>query len=237
MEASSPEEIIAWGVDRFAPYLTMATAFGPDNEVGTGPHRLSTRGQAIVTAPEALAWAGPQVQLTVESVDPRLSLFVGVAHDVDVRDFLDGAPRTRIDTIEIPWRLTTTAVPGSGFPKGDPSDVGWWLADAHGRGGASLAWRLPDTAADVVILDPLGGDGFAVDVTAAVVAPGAFVVGLALVVLGLGFAVFGWAVRTTGVAAPRGTHALRPISKRRASAGGPPCTLAGPRCWRRCRCW
>jgi phosphoadenosine phosphosulfate reductase len=30
LEASSPEDVIAWGVERFAPYLTMATAFGPE---------------------------------------------------------------------------------------------------------------------------------------------------------------------------------------------------------------
>ncbi len=30
LEAASPEEIIAWGVERYAPYLTMATAFGPE---------------------------------------------------------------------------------------------------------------------------------------------------------------------------------------------------------------
>jgi phosphoadenosine phosphosulfate reductase len=30
LEAAAPEEIIAWGVERFAPYLTMATAFGPE---------------------------------------------------------------------------------------------------------------------------------------------------------------------------------------------------------------
>lgn len=30
LETASPEEIIAWGVERFAPYLTMATAFGPE---------------------------------------------------------------------------------------------------------------------------------------------------------------------------------------------------------------
>jgi hypothetical protein len=212
--------LIALGVLSVLMGSALAAAFGPDNEMGTGPHRLSTRGQAIVSAPEALAWAGPQVRLTVDSVDPGRSLFLGVGHDVDVRDFLDGAARTRIDTIEIPWRVTTTPISGSGFPKGAPADVGWWLADAHGRGSATLTWRLPDTAADVVILDPFGGDGLVVDVTAAVVAPGAFVVGLALVVLGLGFAVFGWAMRTTGVRAPRGTHALRPLSKRRAGAGG-----------------
>ena len=30
LETASPEEIIAWAVERYAPYLTMATAFGPE---------------------------------------------------------------------------------------------------------------------------------------------------------------------------------------------------------------
>jgi phosphoadenosine phosphosulfate reductase len=30
LEMATPEEIIAWGVEHYAPYLTMATAFGPE---------------------------------------------------------------------------------------------------------------------------------------------------------------------------------------------------------------
>src|SRR5262245_53199966 len=30
LETGKPEEIIAWGVEHYAPYLTMATAFGPE---------------------------------------------------------------------------------------------------------------------------------------------------------------------------------------------------------------
>src|SRR3954465_9333245 len=30
LEKASPEEIISWGVEHYAPYLTMATAFGPE---------------------------------------------------------------------------------------------------------------------------------------------------------------------------------------------------------------
>src|SRR5437868_6396560 len=30
LESAPPEEIIAWGVEHYAPYLTMATAFGPE---------------------------------------------------------------------------------------------------------------------------------------------------------------------------------------------------------------
>jgi hypothetical protein len=197
--------------------VALAVAVGPDDRMGTGPHRLSTAGRAIVTAPEALAYAGPTVELRVTSADPGRELFLGVGHDVDVRDFLADTPRTRIDTIEIPWRVTTTPVPGDGFPKGDPQDVGWWIADEQGRGQVTLTWRLPDTAADVVILGTDGTRGLTVDVHAAVVAPGAFVVGLALVVLGLGVVVFGWALRSSRPArpAPSGLHARRPAGSRR----------------------
>src|SRR5437868_178498 len=30
LENAAPEEIISWGVEHYAPYLTMATAFGPE---------------------------------------------------------------------------------------------------------------------------------------------------------------------------------------------------------------
>lgn len=30
LETATPEEIVAWGVEKFAPHLTMATAFGPE---------------------------------------------------------------------------------------------------------------------------------------------------------------------------------------------------------------
>jgi hypothetical protein len=195
----------------------LAVAFGPDDRVGTGPHRLTSRGPAIVTAPGALAYSGPRVQLTVTSADRDRRLFVGVGHDVDVRDFLADTPHTRVETIDVPWRVSTTPVRGDGVPRGAPGDVAWWSADAQGRGRAVLTWRLPDSAADVVILGR-GGAPLVVDVSAAVVVPGVFVVGLAAVVIGLGVAVFGWAVLTTRVA-PVGVHALRPSHRSRTARG------------------
>jgi hypothetical protein len=210
--------LVALGLLGVLVGVALAVAFGPDDRMGTGQHRLSTPGRAIVTAPEALAYSGPTVQLRVTSTDPQRELFLGVGHDVDVQDFLADTPRTRIDTIEIPWRVSTTPVPGDGFPKGDPQDVGWWIADERGRGHAVLTWRLPDTAADVVILGTDGTRGLTVDVTAAVVAPGVFVVGLALVVLGLGVVVFGWALRSSRPA-PAGLHARRPARRTRPRRG------------------
>ena len=212
--------LIALGVASVLAGVALAVGFGPDDRLATGPHRLSTPGQAIVTAPQALAYSGLQVQLTVRSAGGPRDLFVGVGHDVDVRDYLADTPRTRIDTIDIPWQVSTTELRGGGFPKGPPADLGWWIADEQGQGAVTLGWQLPDVAADVLILDRDGRDGLAVDVTAALVAPGVFVVGLGCVVLGLGVVVFGWAVLTTRVA-PRGVHALRadrvPGGRRRGS--------------------
>lgn len=198
--------LIALGVLSVVLGVALAVGFGPDDRMGTGPHRLSTPGQAIVTAPEALAFSGPKIELTVTA--PDRNLFLGVAHDVDVQDFLADTPRTRVDAIEVPWKVSTSQVSGSGVPKGSPEDANWWFADAHGRGRAVLTWALPESAADVVILDQQGRDGLAVHVTAAIVAPGVFVVGLAGVVIGVGLVVLGWAVLTTR-APVRGLHALR----------------------------
>ncbi|MDQ4006867.1 MAG: hypothetical protein M3211_02070, partial [Actinomycetota bacterium] len=150
--------LIALGVLSVLAGVALVAAFGPDDRMATGPHRLSTPGQAIVTAPEALAYAGPRVELTVRSVGGARDLFVGVGHDVDVRDFLDATPRTRIDTIDIPWQVSTTRLPGGGFPKGPPAGLGWWIAEAQGRGAVTLRWHLPDVAADVLILDRDGRD-------------------------------------------------------------------------------
>lgn len=219
MRRSGGLALIALGVLSVLVGVTFAVAFGPDDRLSTGPHRLSSPGPVIVTAPQALAYAGPRVELRVTAERPGTPLFLGVAHDVDVRDFLGDTPRTMIETIAIPWDVTTRQVRGDGSPKGSPQQPGWWIAQARGEGETAMMWTLPDSAADVVILDEDGQGGLTVEVTAALLAPGAFVAGLAGVVLGLGIGVFGWAVLTTRVA-PRGVHALRRGRRVRTSATG-----------------
>jgi hypothetical protein len=207
--------LIVLGVAGMLAGCLLAVSFGPDDRMGTGPHRLTSPGPAIATAPEALAYSGPRVQLTVTSTDRDRQLFVGVGHDVDVSDFLAGTPHTRVQTIDIPWRVSVVRVPGDGPPEAAPGRLAWWTAEARGRGRAVLTWRLPDSASDVVILGG-GAARLAVDVTAALLVPGVFVVGLAAVVIGLGVGVFGWAVLTTRVT-PVGAHALRPLRPRHSS--------------------
>jgi len=186
----------------------LAVAFGPDDRLATGPHVVRSETSLITTGPQAIALAGPRVELAVTSSGEPRNLFVGVGHHVDVSDLLGETPRTRVDRIDLPWALTTSQVGTGGTPRASPLDVQWWYAQAEGDGRAVLTWTLPEYGGDVVIADLDGGDELSVDVTAAVLAPGAFVVGAAMVVIGLGVAVFGWAVLTTRVR-PRGVHANR----------------------------
>jgi hypothetical protein len=210
--------LIALGVLSVLVGCLLAVVFGPDDRVGTGPHRLTSAGPAITTAPGALAYSGPRVQLTVTSAERGRDLFVGVGHDVDVRDFLADTPYARVDTIDIPWRVSLTRVPGDGVPRAAPEKLAWWTAEAQGRGRAVLTWRLPDSASDVVVVGR-GSGGLTVDVSAALLLPGVFVVGLAAAVIGLGVGVFGWALLTTRVV-PVGAHALRAPRPSHRSARG-----------------
>lgn len=189
----------------------LAVAFGPDDRLGTGPHRLSSEASVITTAPHAIVYAGPEVELTVTSRGGARDLFVGVGHHVDVVDLLADTRRTRVERIDLPWEVSTSTVGGSGSPRAAPTEVDWWYAQATGDGAATISWTLPEDGGDVVIADLAGRDGLTVDITAAVLVPGVFVVGAAMLVIGVGIAVLGWAVLTSGErprrrAANRGDH-------------------------------
>lgn len=169
---------------------TAAVVFGPDNEVASGPHSFASDGTAIATAPEAIQYAGPTVRIAVVSSSDR-PLFVGLAHDVDVRDYLAGSAYTRVDSLDLPWDTTTSRVGGQDTPGRPPAELDWWLVSDTGPGKASLAFTLPDDAVDVVVANADLRPHLRVQATVTVVRPGAFVGGLAAALAGLGLAAVG----------------------------------------------
>lgn len=175
---------------------TAAVVFGPDDRVSTGPHRLSSTGTAIATAPSVLRYAGPRLEITVTSRDPRCTVFVGVGSDVDVTDYLTAVEHSRVDAVELPWRARTTAVRGEPAPGAPPAGLDWWLVRREGRGGATVAFRLPDAEVDVVAMDSRLTPRFAADVTVTWIQHGAFLGAVALGVGGVGASVAGWLLRS-----------------------------------------
>src|SRR4051812_15540799 len=121
-----------------------ALAFGPDNRVATAPHAFTSTSAVIATAPAALAYSGPTLEVTAAAPDRRV--FVGLGHDVDVRDYLAPTAYTRIDTIDVPWSTKTTAVDGDLDPAALPRDTDFWLVSATGKDRATLRFPMPDAA-------------------------------------------------------------------------------------------
>jgi hypothetical protein len=185
--------------------LALAVTFGPDDRVSSGPHRFESKGAAIITAPAALAYSGPTLEVTATS--PGRPLFVGLAYDVDVRDYLANTSYTRIDDIDLPWKTTASTVDGDGLPVKRPVDVDMWLVSSQGDGTSSLRFTLPDSAVDLVVMDGDLDEGIAADVTMRLVEDGAFLAGVALSLSGLGIAAAGWLSQRT--AAP-GSGGRRP---------------------------
>lgn len=177
------------GVAALVVASAAAIAFGPDDTVALGPHELTTTGTALVTAPRVLPYAGPTLEVTATAVHGRSSVFVGVGHDVDVRDYLSHAAYTQIDEVSLPWRAHTTAVPGRRHAGTSPAELTWWLTSASRRGGATVTFPLPDAPIDVVIMDLDRAPGFTTEVTVRVVQEGVFAGAVGLLLGGVGLLV------------------------------------------------
>jgi len=196
---------------------TAAAVFGPDNEVASGPHPFASDGTAIATAPAAIRYAGPTVRVTVVSSKQR-PMFVGLAHDVDVRDYLAGSAYTRVDTVDLPWESTTSRVVGKDTPDRPPAELDWWLVSDTGP-EVSLTFTLPDDSVDIVVTNANLRPRVRVQATVTVVRPGAFVGGLAAALAGLGMGGVG-AVLLRRLRDQAGGHRRTPSRGRRATSSG-----------------
>ena len=169
----------------------VAVVFGPDDEATTRED-VATHGAALVTVPRAIPYAGPRVDITAQARDPGRQLFAGVAHDVDVRDFVGGVARTEVTSIGFPLHLSTKDLGGSLDLPADPAALDIWITHVEGVGNVELSFRLPETADDVVILSTDGRPIGRLTVAASLVLPGVFAGALAGVVVGLGLGLAGW---------------------------------------------
>ncbi len=209
--------LVMLGVAALIGGAAVAVAFGPDDTLAVGPHELSTTGVALISAPGALSYAGPTLQVTAAAEQPSSLVFVGVGHDVDVRDYLSDAAYTQIDKVSLPWRARTTSVPGRSQPILNPAELSWWLTAGSGRGVATVTFPLLDAPIDVVVIVDRA-PGFTTEVTVRVLQEGVFAGAMGVLLGGGGLLVAGRLIvrgrsasaqRTAGVPSLGGTSAIR----------------------------
>ena len=171
-----------------------AVVFGPDDLARTGPHALDTTEPVVASAPGAIGLAGPTVRVTA-TLPANRPVFLGLGNSVDVTSYVDGVALTRVDDVSLPWRLETSDVPGDAGLPAVPTTVDWWLASSAGTGEAVIATKLPDERSSLLVAALGDGSLDGLEVTVSYQVAGAFGVGLGLVGLAIGLAMFGLIAR------------------------------------------
>lgn len=168
----------------------VAFAVGPDDRMTTGTRTLDTDSRAVATSPSVLARHGPQVSVLVEVPDDK-PVFVGLAHSLDVADYLSSTSHLELTRYRVPWSVRTRAVEGEPQLPAAPTALDWWLEQASGVGGAELRFRLPDETVSLAVLAVGDSDLAGLRLTGAYEVPGAFGVAVGTTLAGLGAVVLG----------------------------------------------
>ncbi|MFI6833196.1 hypothetical protein ACIBG5_39200 [Kribbella sp. NPDC050241] len=165
-------------------FAGAAAAFwlvGPDNTISTGSQSLTSKGLAVITAPDLLDRHGPTLHVTATGTKP---VFVGVGQDLDVSNYLAGAAHTRVIRYDVPSTFSTQQMHG-GIPRlTPPGELDWWVAKSGGNGPRSIAWPIQDGTFDVVVMNANGSPAVGADVRFGVEVHRGF--GICLLVLGAG---------------------------------------------------
>lgn len=181
--------------------LGYAFGRGDDGYFDTTIDRLASSGVAITA--EDITFAAdpgsPDWVLDVLDADVRLrasnsterNLFIGIGREADVDRYLAGVAHDEItdlvddlDPVYRTWPGTSTIAP--------PADQGFWAASATGPGDLELEWEATSGSWSAVLMNADGSPGVIADVN--VGAKAAFVLPLALMMLGAGVLFTGVAI-------------------------------------------
>lgn len=156
---------------------------GPDNTISTPSRKLASTGLAVVSAPTLLDRHGPTLHVSASGDKP---LFIGVAQDLDVRDYLSGVAHTRVISFDPPATFGTQDLRGGDKMLTPPGELDWWVAQSA-PGAQSISWPVQDGRYDVVVMNADGSPAVGAQVTFGVQVHRLF--GICLLVLGAGVVV------------------------------------------------
>lgn len=144
----------------------------------TTPERFESVTAGITTreidlgAGPGVAWQPlPRDWFTVRfQVEPRTDdeVFVGIARQRDVEDYLAGVAHDEIESIDYrPFEVTYQRRDGVSMAP-PPGEETFWVAEAEGSGPQELRWEVESGRWAVVVMNADGSPGVSVDVVAGV---------------------------------------------------------------------
>jgi len=128
--------------------------------------------------------------------DPPKQIFMGVADQEDLEDYLDNVPYDEITNFHLRWRLNFDRVryvshPGASVPS-NPTSESIWTVSKDGTGPQTLEWQTEAGSNSVVLMNDDGSKGIDLDVIFKAKIPsivgygvGLLVVGIVLLLLGV----------------------------------------------------
>ncbi|MET1087350.1 MAG: DUF4389 domain-containing protein [Arthrobacter sp.] len=186
--------------------LAVGSAQG-DGYLTAGSARLSVGSNAL-TSPRLEAMGGDvpgrmpfdvgTLRLRVSSVDPGKDIFVGVAAQADVDQYLSGVHHSElVDVEQAPFRAEYRDIAGTAAPA-PPAAQTFWQASASGAGEQELTWSLAAGNWSIVVMNADASPGINVQVQPGfrsdLIRPagtGVLVGGIVALVVGIPLLIFG----------------------------------------------
>jgi hypothetical protein len=165
--------------------LAAAVLAGPDSTLRTGDRELTTETAALTSAPGALGFIGPTVYVAAAAQDGR-DVFVGVGHQVDVDDYLNGVARDQIEDVGFPGSFEIDRIDGAvTAAETQPATRDWWYVQASGADRQEVEFELTAEPVNLVIMAADGEPPVAVDAQFGLEIENLFVTALLVLAAGL----------------------------------------------------
>ncbi len=124
-----------------------------------------------------------------ENNDPSKQIFMGVADEAELENYLDNVDYDEIDNIGFGWRLDFDRITYTNHPGDDepslPTSESIWAASAAGTTGETLVWETRAGSYSIVVMNDDGSRDVDLDVIFKAKIPAIFGFGVGLLVAGI----------------------------------------------------
>jgi Domain of unknown function (DUF4389) len=169
---------------------------------------FSTAAYAIVSESADVDFGGSESAARAILGDVRIrsesdrDVFVGIARDTDVEEYLNGVERSVVTDIGKDPEYSHRS---GDAPTSPPGDQGFWVASTSGSGEQTLEWEPEDGSWSAVVMNSDGSRGVASELSIGAELDAALWVGIVLLVVGALLAALAALAITAGVRRGRAT--------------------------------